>query len=49
MSDKDIIELSSEFIQHPKADKRTVFNHIGNVALLGECNLCRVCKELNEG
>ena len=48
MSDKDIIELSSEFIQHPKADKRTVFNHIGNVALLGECNTCRVCKELNE-
>jgi hypothetical protein len=46
MSDKDTIELSSEFIQHPKADKRTVFNHIGNIALLGECNICAVCKDL---
>lgn len=47
MSDNDIF-ISHEFLNHPKADKRTVLNHIGNIALFDECNMCRVCKELNE-
>ena len=42
------IFISDKFLSHPKADKRTVNNHIGNLALFDECNNCRVCKELND-